>query len=133
MSKIYCGAGDVPKGRKRGTMKQCIESGEIRYYGIHKVDPKLLKSAKDKKVPDMSLEKLKIEIVGLKSRKNKLIRQIKSEKNETKKRQQKDDAIAINGKLKKKIELYRQIEKKQSSGKKQGSRKSGSRRRKSSK
>ena len=41
MSKIYCGIGKVPKGSKRGSMKECVESGQIRYYGIKKIDPKL--------------------------------------------------------------------------------------------
>jgi hypothetical protein len=55
MSNIYCGSKDeIPKGKKRGSMKQCAELGEIRYFGVKKIDQVLLKSMdnlKKKKTP----------------------------------------------------------------------------------
>ena len=42
----FCGAGNVPKGQKRATMGTCIEKGQVRYYGIAKVDPRVLKQTK---------------------------------------------------------------------------------------
>lgn len=42
MSKIYCGIGKVPKGMKIGSVKQCIDKGQIRMYGLKKVEAKLL-------------------------------------------------------------------------------------------
>lgn len=49
MSKIYCGVKDVPKGSKRGSMKECAESGKVSYYGIKKIDPKMLALAQSRK------------------------------------------------------------------------------------
>jgi len=49
MSKPYCGVGKVPKGQKRGSMKECAMSGQIRYYGLKKVDPKIVEYAKKAK------------------------------------------------------------------------------------
>lgn len=40
--KPYCGFKNIPKGRKRGTMQECAKSGRLAYYGINKVDEKLL-------------------------------------------------------------------------------------------
>jgi len=34
-SNIYCGIKEVPKGKKRGTMKQCKEQGQFRYFGLN--------------------------------------------------------------------------------------------------
>lgn len=52
MSKVYCGIGTVPKGYRRGTMKECAESGQIRYYGLKKVDPKMIELMQSvKKMP----------------------------------------------------------------------------------
>ena len=39
---IYCGIGKPPKGKKIGSMKECAEMGQVRYYGIKKVDKKLI-------------------------------------------------------------------------------------------
>lgn len=48
MTEPYCGIGDPKKGQKRGSMRECAEKGQIRYYGIHKIDPKTLEFAKKK-------------------------------------------------------------------------------------
>lgn len=49
MSKIYCDVGEIPKGKKRGSMKDCAEQGQIKYYGEKKIDKKTLELAVDKK------------------------------------------------------------------------------------
>jgi hypothetical protein len=36
MSDIYCSIGKVPSGKRLGSMKECAELGQIRYYGIKK-------------------------------------------------------------------------------------------------
>ena len=48
MSNNYCVIGKLPKGQRMGTMKECIEKGQVRQYGLKKVDPKLLENAKAK-------------------------------------------------------------------------------------
>jgi len=42
MTDIYCGIGKVPTGLRRGTMKECATKGQIRYYGVKKIDGRLL-------------------------------------------------------------------------------------------
>lgn len=81
--KIYCGVGDVPKGKRRGNMKECAEANQIRYFGINKVDSKLLDSVKKNKTQEKNKEKLREEtmfkIVGLKGTISKLNREIKQQ------------------------------------------------------
>jgi len=47
-NKTYCGVGPVPKGKSRGSMKECVELGQVRYFGVKKVDPKLLETLENK-------------------------------------------------------------------------------------
>ena len=58
MTEPYCGIGDVPKGHKRGTMRECAEKKQIRYYGIKKIDSKTLDLSKKKNVIPETREKL---------------------------------------------------------------------------
>lgn len=71
MADPYCGIGDVPKGYKRGTMRECAEKKQIRYYGIKKIDSKTLDLTKNNKVLPETWEKLMKEratLVGLVNR-----------------------------------------------------------------
>jgi hypothetical protein len=47
--EIFCGIGNIPKKARRGTMQECAEKGQIRYYGVKKIDPRLLEAAKEEK------------------------------------------------------------------------------------
>lgn len=59
MSKAYCGIGNVPKNKKRGSMKECAEAGQIRYYGLKLIDEKLAYGAQgDRKALDAELKKV---------------------------------------------------------------------------
>ena len=58
-SGIYCSIGDVPKNKHRGTMKECVEKKQVRYYGIKKVDKILLATLNKEKKKKKSLDKLK--------------------------------------------------------------------------
>jgi len=42
MAKAFCGVGNIPKGYKKGSMKECVKKGQVRLYGLYKIDPKLL-------------------------------------------------------------------------------------------
>ena len=44
---MYCGIGNVPKGKVRGTAEHCMGANQVRYYGIEKIDKKLLNQRKD--------------------------------------------------------------------------------------
>jgi hypothetical protein len=69
MSKIFCGAGPIPKGYRKGTMRECIEKNQIRLFGLNKVDNKLFEKTKEglkeKTVIPETREKLLLEMVTL--------------------------------------------------------------------
>ncbi|AKI79324.1 hypothetical protein [Acanthamoeba castellanii mimivirus] len=46
---MYCGIGKIPKGKERGTPEYCVQSNQVRYYGLKKIDRSLLETAKVKK------------------------------------------------------------------------------------
>jgi len=83
MSTVFCGVGKVPKGKTRGNMKECAEIGQIRYYGLKKVDSRIIENAlKEKKLKGSGsnnlearreeLMMIKVNLVG-KIRKQKLL------------------------------------------------------------
>ena len=45
-AKIYCGVADVPKGSKLGSMVECAKKNQVRYWGVKKIDPKILEREK---------------------------------------------------------------------------------------
>lgn len=51
--EMYCGAGDLPRGKIRGTPEYCVQTNQVRYYGIKKINPELLKP----KVKVLTLDK----------------------------------------------------------------------------
>ena len=78
MSKeIYCGVDNPPKGSKRGSMKECAEKGQIRYYGLKKIDSRILEYTKNKTKNKHSKEDLMIKLASLRGKRkginNKLI------------------------------------------------------------
>lgn len=46
---FYCGLTPQKKGQRKGNMKECAEAGQVRLYGLYKVDPKILQNVKDAK------------------------------------------------------------------------------------
>lgn len=42
MANIFCGIGNVPKGSRRGGMKECLEKKQVRYWGSKKIDPRTI-------------------------------------------------------------------------------------------
>lgn len=65
MADIYCGIGNIPKGQHRGSMKDCAEKGQVRYYGIKKIDSKVLEASKDPKNRPNTRNKLLKKFAGL--------------------------------------------------------------------
>jgi hypothetical protein len=43
--KVYYGSKPTPGGRQNATMKQSIDNGQVRLYGILKVDPVMIKES----------------------------------------------------------------------------------------
>ncbi len=91
MSKIFCDVGEVPKTKKRGSMKECAEIGQIKYWGEKKIDKKMIELVVDGKKKKKSLsvmkkeyETLMIKSAGIAGKVKNLIRKIQSEKDEKK-------------------------------------------------
>lgn len=58
---MYCGIGKIPKGKERGTVDQCFNNRQVRYYGEVAIDPDVLNKRKNKKrSPDLQKEQLKL-------------------------------------------------------------------------
>jgi molecular chaperone GrpE (heat shock protein) len=74
MSNIYCGSKkEVPKGKVRGSMVQCAERGEIRFFGINKIDQVTAdKYLEKRKAKRGEATKLKAEATKLKKEKEEL-------------------------------------------------------------
>lgn len=84
MSKPYCGVSNIPKGHKRGTMKECAQIGQVRYYGLKKIDPRTLEHAK--KSRGESKRNLIIQRAKLRGKLNLLKRKHGAEKDSNKKK-----------------------------------------------
>lgn len=105
MSNIYCGARDPPKGKRLGSMKECAEKGQISYYGVKKVDSRLLEAMrKPKKKSKAKFTVKEFEKVGeergqLQAKVRKMEKQIEVERSSKKKK----ELQAEHAKLKKKL------------------------------
>lgn len=123
MSKIFCGIGNVPKGKKLGNMKECVELGQTRYYGLKKIDKRLIdnylegkkkKSSKNVKLQDQ-INKLKLEYVSYCGKKKRLEGKFKAEKNKDEKEKITKDIDSINKKLNKLKDDMKKLENKKGS------------------
>lgn len=101
---IYCGIGKVPTDKIRGTAKECIVTNQVRYYGIKKIDIKLIEN-KDLMNPDKELKKLRKMEVILRGMANKL----KKDKNNKNVDQAKLDKLKK--KIKKTLAEYNNLKK----------------------
>ena len=136
MSDIYCGAKDVPKGKKRGSMKQCVEKGQISYFGIHKIDSKLLQnqsnSKKEKKDAMKTLMKLAEQKGTLSAKLNKLKKAIEAERDSKKLKVFEKQKEELQIKFKEVVKLFNEANKKamsrQQSSKKHSSKRNSSKR-----
>jgi hypothetical protein len=76
-TKIVCSIQDLKKNERRGTMKECAKSKQIRYYGLKKVDQLIINKLKTKtKGKKRSLPELIGKLTGLKTKYTKLIKKI---------------------------------------------------------
>ncbi len=111
MSDIYCGIGKVPKGQRLGNMKECAEKGQVRYYGIKKIDPKTIELTKKKdKIPE-TRDKLIIKISGLKGSINKFKGRYETTKEKDKKEEYHKQWKKAEAELKEAIAKFEKVEK----------------------
>ncbi len=85
MSDIHCGVTKVPKGKKLGSMMECAEKSQVRYYGLKRIDPKILEAAQKQKSKPATRENLMMKHVEINARKKKLTASLEKEKDKIKK------------------------------------------------
>jgi hypothetical protein len=108
--KIYCGCGKIPSGYKKGSMSECVEMGQVRLYGLYKINPKLLEKTKTKEKEKFLTEKeLTSNIAKLRGVKIKLERELKGEKDSNKKKLIETKIAENTVELKKIAELYKKV------------------------
>ena len=92
--KIFCGITDpIPKDFRLGSMKECLDKGQVRYYGLKKIDSKVLDSINHKKETEIELQ---IKVAGLRGKLTKLKRDL-----------DKTDSIPEKNKIKEEYEQLR--------------------------
>jgi len=87
VNEIYCGIEDVPKGSRRGSMKDCAEKKQIRYWGLHKIDPRTIEGGKKTSKSKDTRYKLGQAYIKAKVRTEKLKDKVKYEKDKAKKKE----------------------------------------------
>jgi len=120
--QVVCGIGKVGKNQKLGSMKECAEKKQIRYWGVNKVDPKILELAKKgSRKGDTRLSVLK-QMMGLRGKISKIQKQLKTEKDKKEKDKLEKEKAKFEAELNVVVKKFDKIEKEK--GKKGGSRKS---------
>lgn len=61
--KIYCKIDEPPKGYIRGSMNECYDAKQVMYYGVKKIDSRILKSHENK-INDQNLPIKKAGLLG---------------------------------------------------------------------
>jgi hypothetical protein len=56
----YCGIGKVPKGYRRGSVKDCYEKKQLRYYGLIKYDPEYIRDLQIEEGDLLQKEQIKL-------------------------------------------------------------------------
>ena len=72
MSEIYCGIGKIPSKSRLGSMKECAEKKQVKYWGVKKIDAKLLEVAKGSKKDEGSRVNVLKEMAKYRGRVSKL-------------------------------------------------------------
>lgn len=87
--KIFCGITQpIPKGYKLGSMKECLEQKQVRYYGLKKIDNKLVESMNNNKSTKLELIS---KMSSLRGKIDRLKKEIDASKNTNEKKKLIDD------------------------------------------
>jgi hypothetical protein len=81
-SDIYCGSKKVPKNKKLGSMVECAQKGQISYWGIKKIDNRVLENVS--KTKQISLDKARLNKIKFDTRLKKLTKDLEFEKDKEK-------------------------------------------------
>jgi len=74
--KAYCGIGKIPKKQKLGTMKECADQKQIRYWGVKKADPKMIEHARSGSKNKDTIRNIKLTIVRLRGKESRIKKMI---------------------------------------------------------
>jgi len=110
--KVYCGASDLPKNTHRGSMKECAEKKQIRYYGVKKIDDETLKKYINKTSKRVTVTKhsVMLKIVQMRGRIRKLTRNLNDAKTAKEKKDLKDKLKKTVEELNKNIKIYKELD-----------------------
>ena len=61
MTDYYCGINRIPKGKRRGTAKECYNSKQVRYYGMEVIPNDVLEAVREIPV-EQELIKLQLKL-----------------------------------------------------------------------
>ena len=86
MPTPFCGTGKTPKGKTVGTMKGCAEIGQVRRYGVVKIDKRTLESAKKKETIKEGRDELIKQVSAAKGSQKRLARFIDGFENKLKRK-----------------------------------------------
>lgn len=98
--KIYCGVGKVPKGYRLGTMEECMKLGQVRLYGINKINPMILKNINEESGNSISKKNLFEKKILLDVKIKKLIKEMNSIQDNELKEKLKNDAKELIAEIK---------------------------------
>ena len=72
--KVFCGITDpIPKGFRLGSMQECLDKGQVRYYGLKKIDNKVIEAANKKPETEADLQ---VKAAGFRGKLTKLKRDL---------------------------------------------------------
>ena len=107
---IQCGIGKLTKGKRLGSMKECAEKGQVKLYGLRKIDPKTMASIKAKKTIVAQRLTLMKKIVVVRVHIKKDTENIEFQKDKKKKAELMNKVKDNKKKLVELVEAYKQIE-----------------------
>ena len=79
--KPYCGIQNpIPKNYRLGSMEECLNAGKVNYYGIKKIDSRLVDSKLKETSQKTTLKNLNMELMGILGKENKFRKDLASAK-----------------------------------------------------
>ena len=78
---IFCGVGKVPSGKRRGTMLECFEKKQVRYWGVKKIDSRILNNYNKSDAIAETKTKLLLDAAKISGRIKRLQRELENDKN----------------------------------------------------
>lgn len=104
---IYCGAKKVPKNKKIGSMIECAEKGQVMYWGLKKIDNRVMENIQIPK--KVSLDKARTNKIKLDTRLKKMLKDLENTKDKEKKQTLKKDIEKTKKDLEKATKEYKEV------------------------